>query len=503
MLPLIIVRYLTQESVGHYRESFQVIANAVVILSLGVGMSSYYYLAREEERRASAILNILIFNFVIGGGACLFFNVYPQFLGNIFHSDELTRLAPKIGFVIWIWMVSTFIDTVAVANREVRLATLFIVVSQLSKTLLMAGAVFAFGSVEAFIYAAMIQGIIQTFILLIYVRSRFPWVWRSFDLRFFGEQLAYALPYGLAGVLLIAQTDIHNYFVGYKFSSADFAIYAYGCFEIPLMAMLTESVTSVLIPRMNALHMAGDTEEMIRLTARATQKLAFFYFPVYVFLLITASTFITTLFTEKFEASVPIFLVNITLLPLGILVNDPVIRSYKEMGRLFLIARVFILIALVAVLYFGLPYFGMMGMIAIAVSALVVERLVAQAMVVSKLKLGFGHLRLLGGVAKTAVASLAAGVVTFFVYSSIRVGLIALGERFAESELMITKASTLSFIGGCSVLAVSGMVFLTIYLFAANCLGLIDAGEKRAVTDVLRRLWPGRVPFLPEVPNRS
>jgi O-antigen/teichoic acid export membrane protein len=87
------------------------------------------------------------------------------------------------------------------------------------------------------------------------------------------------VPFGIAAIVWIAQNDIHNYFVGYKFSSAEFAIYAYGCFEIPLLTMLAESVTSVLIPRMNALQQAGDRDEMVRLTARAMQKLAFFYFP--------------------------------------------------------------------------------------------------------------------------------------------------------------------------------------------------------------------------------
>ena len=39
-LPLLIVRYLTQDAVGHYREAFQVITNAVVILPLGFSMSA-------------------------------------------------------------------------------------------------------------------------------------------------------------------------------------------------------------------------------------------------------------------------------------------------------------------------------------------------------------------------------------------------------------------------------------------------------------------------------
>ena len=355
LLPLLIVRYLTQDEVGHYREAFQVITNAVVILPLGFSMSAYYFLARETgERRGTAIFNILLFNFVVGGLACLTLFLFPQLIGNIFRSDELTQLAPKIGVVIWIWIFSTFLETVAIANQEARVATVFIIVASFSKTLLMGAAVFAFATVESFIYAAMIQGVIQTFILLNYLRSRFPGFWRGFDPGFFREQMMYAIPFGLAGVLWMAQNDIHNYFVGYKFSSADFAIYAYGCFEIPLIAMLAESVTSVLIPRMNALQHAGDRTEMIRLTARAMQKLAFFYFPIYVFLMITAHTFIVTLFTQKYEASASVFVINLTLLPFSVLILDPIVRSYKELGRLLLLTRILVLISLVAVLYYGL-----------------------------------------------------------------------------------------------------------------------------------------------------
>src|SRR5207237_634664 len=138
------------------------------------------------------------------------------------------------------------------------------------------------------------------------------------------------------GLLWVMQTDIHNYFVGYKFSASDYAIYAYGCFELPLIAMISESVTSVLIPRTSKLQSENDKPEMIRLTTRAMQKLAFFYFPIYVFLLITAQTFITTLFTRNYAASVSIFLINITLMPFYIWVVDPIVRSYKELGRFLL-----------------------------------------------------------------------------------------------------------------------------------------------------------------------
>lgn len=491
-LPLLIVRYLTQEAVGHYREAFQVVTNAVIILPLGLSMSAYYFLARETERRAAAIFNILIFNFVVGGLACLMLFLFPQIIGNVFQSEEMLRLAPKIGVVIWIWIFATFLETVAIANQEARAATAFIIIAQFSKTLLMGAAVFAFATVESFIYAAMIQGVIQTCILLGYLRSRFPGFWRTFDAAFFREQMKYAIPFGLTGVLWMAQTDIHNYFVGYKFSSSDFAIYAYGCFQVPLIAMLHESVTSVLMPRMNALQLAGDRDEMIRIMARATQKLAFFYFPIYVFLMITAHTFIVTLFTQSYEQSVSIFVINLTLLPFSVLILDPIVRSYKELGKLFLLTRLLTLTCLVGVLYFGLGYFSLTGMITVAVCAILIEKFLTESMVVYKLGLGLQHLSLLKATAKTALISILAGGVTYIVYANAHGYLQQVGETFAGQLLSTEKLSVLNFVGGSFVLLVSGLVFAPVYLLAANFWGVIEEDEKQTVRNFMRRIFPKR-----------
>ncbi|MBS1794817.1 MAG: oligosaccharide flippase family protein [Acidobacteria bacterium] len=501
LLPLLIVRFLTQDKVGVYRQVFQVVVNAVAILPLGVSMSAYYFLSREKERRPAAILNILIFNFVVGGLACLTLFVYPQLVGNIFHSEEITRLAPRIGVVVWLWIFSTFLETVAIANHEARMATFFIITAQFTKTLLMVGAVVLFATVEAFVYAAMIQGAVQTLVLLYYLNSRFPRFWTKFDFGFFREQLVYALPFGLAGLLWTLQTDIHNYFVGYRFSASDYAIYAYGCFELPLIAMISESVTSVLIPRMSRLQAAGDRREMIRLTTRAMQKLAFFYFPIYIFLLITAETFIVTLFTRNYAASVPIFLINITLLPFYIWVVDPIVRSYKELGRFLLTLRIFIFTALVSALYFGIRNFDLRGMIAIVVVTVLTEKFISTSAVLRKLEVGAKDLYLLKGVFRTAVSAVLAGALTFLFYRGFSESLTAFGAETAQNVLGLTKTSLIDFAAGVLVLGACFAIFAPVYLLSANYFGIIDEEEKALVGRYaagLTGLFKAKAPLAPD-----
>lgn len=488
ILPLIIVRFLTQDKVGLYRQSFQVIMNSISILSFGVAMSAFYYLSREAEKRAAAVFNILLFHFITGGLAFFTLLFFPQILGNLFNSAEMTELAPAIGVVIWIWIVSMFLETVAVANQESVWATVFIIFAQFSKTALMIGAVLVFNTVEAIIYAAIIQGAIQTVILLIYINAHFPKFWTSFTFKFLREHLAYALPFGFAGIIWVLHSDVHTYFVGNRFSEAEYAIYAYGCFQVPLLMMLFESVTSVLIPRMSRLQLADDRQEMIRLTARVMQKLSFFYLPIFVFLMITAQTFIITLFTRNYAASVPIFMVNLFLLPLHILVSDPIVRAYKELGRFLLIMRICMFVVLFLILYFGINSFSMMSIIILTVASKIFESTIIEIVVLYKIGAKPRDIYLLKNIAKVAIVSIIAGAATFFVYYYIKDAMPNVGANLAQTIFGTQKLGFVDFISGILTLGVSFLVFTPIYLLLSNFWGIIDDDEKETIKNAVAKV---------------
>src|SRR5205085_1102966 len=114
-------------------------------------------------------------------------------------------------------VVSSFLETVALANEEAGMATVFIVASQLTKTVLLLAAALAFGSVRSLIIAALVQGAVQTAILVGYLRSRFGAFWRAFEWRVARMQLAYALPFGVGATLAQFQTDLPAYFVSHEF----------------------------------------------------------------------------------------------------------------------------------------------------------------------------------------------------------------------------------------------------------------------------------------------
>ena len=126
---------------------------------------------------------------------------------------------------------------------------------------------------------------------------RFGRFWTTFDWTLFKAQLANALPFGIGGLAFATQADLHNYFVSHYFDPAQFAIYAVGCFQLPLLGMLFESVVSVLTPEVARRHAKADYDGII-LCGRSGSQLCLFFVPMYVLLFVVRHEFISTLFTH-------------------------------------------------------------------------------------------------------------------------------------------------------------------------------------------------------------
>ena len=452
-LPVLLVRRLDKAQFGVYKQLFLFIGTSVMVLPLGFAMSAYYFLPREPDRRQETVLNILIYNMAVGTLACGVFLLWPALLAIIFHQPELTGYAHLIGIVILLWIVSQTLEIIPIANGEMKLASALIIGVQLTRTAIYLAAVIAFGSVRALIWAAVAQGGLQTVVLWWYLQSRFGRFWQHPDWGLMRSQLSYAVPLGLAGILFVVQTDLHSYFVSNRLGPVAYAIYGIGTVQLPLMGMLQEATNAVVIPRVSVLQQQNDTREIIELMARAMRKLAAVYFPVYALLVVVAHEFISFLFTRSYLASVPVFLINLTLLLLGIVLQDPLFRAYVEQ-RFFLIRlRVVLGVLLTAGLWFGTTRFGPVGAISAVVLVGVAERAVMAVRFGRILGVTRKDIVLLKDVGKLALAAAAAGLVT------------------AAARLPLRGAKPLIVLMAC------GIVFSLVYLGGILLAGVVTPEE--------------------------
>lgn len=465
-LPLLLVRRLDQTEYGFYKQVFLLVDTAIFMLPLGFGLSAFYFLPREPERAGQVVFNILLFHTLVGGLACLAFVLQPGLMAAILNNAELTRLAPLVGLVVLLWIVSYFIETIAVAHQELKLAVFFILGSRLTKSGLFVAVALLYPTVEALIYAAIVQGTLQTLVLLIYLRSRFGAFWRGFEWSMMRRQLSYALPLGLSAVIFTFFAYLDNYFVSHHFGAAMYAVYAVGCFNIPLVPMLSDAVGQVMLPHVSYLQKHGSRREIIELTARMMRKLAFVYLPLFVFLLLFAREFIVLLFTAQYLAAWPVFAVNLVLIPFGILASatDPVIRAFAEHRYYILRLRIVMLVVFVFAVWFGVRSYGMVGAITAAVAVNVLERLVTAHKMGRVLGVARRDHVLLKDVWKIASAAIVAGAAA------------------AAARALLVGAKPFV------VLAVGGGVFALVYLSGILVTGMLTLDERQAIHDKFEQL---------------
>lgn len=405
VLPLILVRALDQHTYGQYRQIFLLITTAGMLLPLGVPFSAFYFFPREPQRCRQIVLNIALYHLAVSTVALLLFTLYPRAIALILGSEELVPYARGVALVLFLTVFSSITETIATAYQEVKVSTVFIIFANLSKTLLLIGAVLVSRSVDALLTAAAIQGAIQSATLLWYLNSRFPRFWSDFDRSFFAAQLRYAMPLGLSGVLFLMQREAHHFYISTRFGSTAYAMYAIGCFQLPLIGLLRESIASVLISRTSEYQQQGRIEDIITLTAKAMRKVSLAYWPVLFFLLICAEDFIVLMFTRNYIGSVPIFQVNILMLATVIPITDPIFRAFAE-HRFFIVrVRFALLMVLVAALQLGVDRFGMPGAVGMVLAVTIAERVIISWKSTRILGMNSAHLRLFRGTLTSGIAA--------------------------------------------------------------------------------------------------
>jgi O-antigen/teichoic acid export membrane protein len=465
-LPLLLVRRLSQQDLGLYKQVFFVVTTAMNLLPLGFGMSAFFFLPREPTRQPAVIANILAFLLAAGSLAAVLLLVWPGFIVWLFGTPELARMARPLGVVVLLWTVGSFLELITVAVQDVRASTAFIVLAQFSKTTLLIGAAAIVGTVDSLLVAALLQGVVQIAVMVLYLRRRFPGFWRAADWPLLRRQGAYALPLGMSSLVIQLQDTLHHLFVSHAFGPAGYAIYSVGVTQLPLVGILRESAGAVMLPRINQLESQNGRLEILDLVARAGRKLALVYFPLCAFLLVAGREVVILLFTRQYEASWPIFAIAVMVLPMNAIVLDPVTRAYSE-RFFFLRVRVAVLVALTLVLATSTARLGLVGTITAVYMAVASIWLIGVWRMVRLFAIGREEWRAFAPIGRIAVAAIAAAVVAALV------------------------RGTVAGYPGWQVIAISGATFAAVYAIGLRIFGVVAVDELSGLLRDVRRSTVG------------
>lgn len=461
LLPLVFVRIFDQATFGTYKQAFLIYATLYGVAQLGMAESLFYFLPLAPRKGGGYALNAILVIATAGAGCLVLLVAAAGWISQLLSNTELPQHLPALGLFLLFMIASSAFEIIMISRHQYLGAACSYAISDLLRGVFFLLPVLLLRELKWLFVGAVAFGLLRFVATLAYLWREFAGHFRP-DAELLKKQLTYALPFHLAGVLGIVQSQFHQYAVSYHFDAATFAIYAVGCLQVPVLEFLTASAGNVMMVRMSEKVRSGQREAVVALWHDTTRKLSLVVFPLVGLLVLVAGDLMVILFTESYSASIPIFRIWSAMLLAAAFQTDGVLRVYATTRFLLVLYGVSVLVV-VLFTEWSLAVLGLLGPVLVTVLSVFIGKGMALARIKSLMQTGISQLMPWGTLGRTVAAATAAGLPAVLV-----------NARLETSPLV--------------ALGTTGAIYVASYFALLFSLGLVTESEKVAFHGWLRRL---------------
>ncbi|HEX9244010.1 MAG TPA: oligosaccharide flippase family protein [Anaeromyxobacter sp.] len=356
-VPMVLARALLPASYGTFKQAWLVSQTLALVLPMGLTQSLYYFVPRDPSARdrfiaqtswAHAALGLLAAALVLAG---------RRFLADRFHNPELDALLGWVAAFTGLFVAGAPLDVAWNASGRIGASAIARLVTEVLRSGALVVGALAGGTARA----AIVGMTLATGARAV---AGFALLARDHGLAGSGallrRQLAYALPFGLAFLLVVPQQQLHQYAVSAAVTAAAFAVYSVGTFQLPVVDVLYSPVSELLQIGLAESDGAGRPRAGLRLFHEAVAQLSFAFLPLAGLLLVVAPALIAVVFSPVYLPAVPLFRLAVVPILLAALPLDGVMRA-RAQDRFMLVLSAAKLAATVPLVLGGLRLGGPLG----------------------------------------------------------------------------------------------------------------------------------------------
>jgi O-antigen/teichoic acid export membrane protein len=360
-VPLVLARVLVPASYGTFKQAWLLSQTLALVLPMGLTQSLYYFVPRDPLRQDRYVAQTLWMTVGLGVLAAALLLAGAPLVEGHFANPELTRNLPWVAAFTGLSLAGGSLDIAWNATGRIGAAALARVATDGARAVgVIAGAKLG-GTVEWVFVGITAASALRAVVA-------FAALGRRHGLR--GERAAlarqfrYALPFGVAFLLIVPQQQWHQYAVGAAVSAAAFAVYSVGTFQLPIVDVLYTPVSELLQIGLAEGEGAGRPPRAgLALFHEAVLQLSFVFVPTVGLLVVAAPELVVALFSDRYAAAVPIFRVAALSVLLASLPLDGVMRARAQNGFMLGMSAVK-LAATAALVAAGLRTVGPIGALA-------------------------------------------------------------------------------------------------------------------------------------------
>lgn len=333
-IPIVLVRVLPQETFGVYKQVGLISTAVLALLSLSLPASLFYFVPRLPARSQVFVVQtaaVFVVTSAVGGLVVAFNDaMLARFFG-----PNLAEYSVWLGIIIGL-SVTSMLDALMVVDRRVKLAAVSSASLDAAHGLLIVGTAIITRDLHAILAVVSISLILRVIVLLVYIRWRGTvhppsnWNWSL------AEQFQYALPYYVASLIAMSRDQLHAFFVAANYSAAEYAIYAIGTIQLPLVGHMMQSVGETIVLENSKNYAERNLSEMRRVWHRATYIVAMVVLPLFFVLEFFADDIITVVFGTAYADSASVWRVFVIMLPMAMFLGATMLRATGDLKRMII-----------------------------------------------------------------------------------------------------------------------------------------------------------------------
>lgn len=325
---IVLVRFLSAGDYGTYRQSFLIVNTISMILMFSLPASMLFFMPKlDNPHRKGFVVQTIIILASLGalGSAISYF--MTDFISAKFSNPDMRLIMPYFSFYILFFLSFQFSTAMFIGLDKFKLSANIQIVSQILNLALIVGAVMMGASVFTLLKLVFASVAIQSVCMILISLYQFKGVKLSWNTGLLKQQFAYALPLGCAGIIYYLGKEIDKYCLAMFFNPAVYALYVVGCLDIPFLAEISNSIGSVLVPKMAGMYHSGEKNELIALWRETIRKSALLFMPVFTLFFVLAQALIVTLYTRDYIEAVKVFQIYLFVHLMRILNSNFIIQA--------------------------------------------------------------------------------------------------------------------------------------------------------------------------------
>ena len=332
VLQMLLARYCSTYEIAIYMQSILIYTTLVPMLQLGISNGLYYVLVHNKNNELEILTEGICITFASTSVFALFIILGgSDLLAILFNNDGVGKTS--------FWLVPYFLFCIPesivmvgfVYYERLRFVAYYNTLKSLILVIVLIVTVMIRNDGYILFASRVIVSSFFSFIALIFLyRYIIPFGKINFTIKNIKNILKISLPLSIASITGILSSNLDKILVSNMLSTDEYVVFQMGAYEIPIIGIITNAVSTVMIVEMTNSIKKGDVLQAMVLFRNIVKKTSFFLMPIMVFFFFAAKNVICFLFTEAYLGAVPVFLTYLFYIPIRCVQYGPMIVAFGK-----------------------------------------------------------------------------------------------------------------------------------------------------------------------------